>query len=323
MKRIVTAVLSALALAGLLAGTARAQGSYPARPVKILVGFAPGGGNDILARLMAENLQRKLGQSFYVENRSGASGMIAIDAAKHAEADGYTLLVGPSSGMAVNPSLFAKITYDPVKDFAPITMMGDIPMIVTVNPASPAKSLAEFVALAKRSAQPMHIGSAATSFQLAGALFAEKAGIKLDDVPYRGSSQVAAALLAGEVDVALVDASAVMPQIQAGKLRALAVTGARRFSQLPNVPTVGEAGTPGFVMSFWSALFAPAGTPPAVVSTLQGSIKQILAMPDVGQRLKELGIEPVSSTPAELAETLVREIPMYQNAARMAGVKPQ
>ncbi|MGV3656064.1 MAG: Bug family tripartite tricarboxylate transporter substrate binding protein, partial [Noviherbaspirillum sp.] len=290
---------------------------------KLLVGFAPGGGNDILARLMAEQFQKRFGQPFIVENRSGASGMIAIGAVKNAPPDGYTLLVGPSSGMAVNPALFAKINYDPVKDFKPISIVGDIPMIVTVNSGSKAETLRQFIEKAKNSAAPLYVGSAATSFQLAGAVFANKAGIKLENVNYRGSSQVVTALLANEVDVALIDAAAAIPQIRAGKLRALAVTGNARFSQLPDIPTAAEAGVPGFVMSFWSALFAPAGTPDNVVSALQSAVKQGLAVPEVAQRMKELGIEPVGSTSAELANTLAKDLPTYKDAAKLANVRPE
>ncbi|MGD9943924.1 MAG: Bug family tripartite tricarboxylate transporter substrate binding protein, partial [Burkholderiaceae bacterium] len=318
MKRCAVLVLG-LALA-VLGGPLQAQTAYPAKPVRMLVGFAPGGGNDILARLMAEHFQQTLGQPFVVENRPGASGMIAIEAVRQAAPDGHTLLVGPSSGMAVNPALFAKINYDPVKDFAPISLVGDIPMIVTVNPASKAGTLQEFIASAKRSAKPLLVGSGATSFQLAAAVFASKAGITLDNVNYKGNSQVVTAMLANEVDVALIDAAAVMPQIQAGKLRALAVTGSRRFSQLPDVPTADEAGARGFVMSFWSALFAPAGTPPAVVTKLQGAVQQALAKPEVSRRLKDLGIEPVGSSAAELADTMARDLPLYKDAARLAKV---
>lgn len=312
-----------IALLGLLPWSAGAQGDYPTKPVRMVVGFAPGGGNDILARLMAEQLQKLLGQPFVVENRAGASGMIAIEAVKRADPDGYTLLVGPSSGMAVNPALYSKLSYDPVKDFAPVSLVGDIPMILTVNPSNKATTAREFIALAKASPKPLHVGSGANSFQLASAVLADKAGMTLDNVNYRGNSQVVTALMANEIEVSLIDAAAVMPQIQSGRLKALAVTGKTRFSQLPDVPTVSEAAVPGYVMSFWSALFAPAGTPQPVIDRLQAAIKQSVAVPAVAERMRQLGIDPVGSTARELADTLAREIPLYKEAARMANVKPE
>ena len=320
MKRSFPVLL--LGLLVLLPYTAGAQ-DYPVKPVRMIVGFAPGGGNDILARLMAEQLQKVMHQPFVVENRAGASGMIAIEAVKRADPDGYTLLVGPSSGMAVNPALYTKLPYHPIKDFAPISIVGDIPMILTVNPASKAKTTGEFIALAKQSALPLHVGSGANSFQLAAALFADKAGISLDNVNYKGSSQVVTALMGNEIEVALIDAAAVLPQIQSGRLRALAVTGKTRFSQLPDVPTVAESGVPGFVMSFWSALFAPTGTPQPVIDKLQLAIKQSVAVPSVVERMKQLGIDPIGSTSAELADTVARDIPLYRDAARMANIKPE
>lgn len=321
MKRILSMLVCSLVCA--IPAAVVAQTAYPTKPAKLVVGFAPGGGNDILARLMAEHFQKSLGQPFVVENRSGASGMIAIEAVKNAAPDGYTLLVGPSSGMAVNPTLFSKINYDPVKDFVPIAIMGDIPMVITVNPASKAKTLAEFVQMARNSPNPLHVGSAATSFQLASAVFANKAGIALENVNYRGSALVVTAMLANEVEIALIDAAAVLPQIRAGKLRALAVTGSARFSQLPDVPTAVEAGVPGFTMSFWSALFAPAGTPAPVVSALQASVRQGVQIPEVAQRLKELGIEPIGSTSEELTRVLARDLLTYKEAAKMAKVVPE
>jgi tripartite-type tricarboxylate transporter receptor subunit TctC len=321
MKRYAFCVLSLFF--AVFSSNLHAQPGYPDKPVKLVVGFAPGGGNDILARLMAERLQETLGQPFLVENRAGASGMIAINAVKRSPADGYTLLVGPSSGMAVNPFLFTNIQYDPVKDFAPISLVGDFPMVVTVNPASKAQTLKQFLDIARKSQQPLHVGSGATSFQLAAAVFASKAGFAVENVSYRGNGMVVTALLANEVEFALVDAAAVLPQIRAGKLRALGVTGGKRFLQLPDVPTVAEAGVSGFAMSFWSGLFAPAGTPAAVVDKLQDAVAQAVRRPDMRQRLLELGIEPVGSSVAELANALSRDLVLYKNAATLANLKPE
>ncbi|WP_251863481.1 tripartite tricarboxylate transporter substrate binding protein [Achromobacter sp. Marseille-Q4962] len=317
MKRYLSWWLGMLIAA--LACHAAAQ-DYPARPVRMIVGFAPGGGNDILARLMAEQLQRRLGQPFIVENRPGASGAIAIGAVKRAPADGYTLLVGPSSGMTVNPALYRELDYDPVADFAPISLVGDIPMILVVKKDSPARSVGDLAALAGKNGKPLFAGAGANSFQLATAVFSSRTAIPAEVVNYKGNSAVVAALLSNEIDFALVDAAAVLPQLRSGHLRALAVTGARRFTLLPDVPTVTESGVQGFAMSFWSSLYAPAGTPDAVVATLQSAISAALREPDVARRLLELGIEPVGSSSQALAETMAREIPLYKQAAKAANL---
>ncbi|GAA5232103.1 tripartite tricarboxylate transporter substrate binding protein [Verticiella sediminum] len=305
------------------AQSSSASSAYPTRPVTMVVGFAPGGGNDILARLMAEQLTKALGQSFVVENRTGASGMIAVEAVKNAPADGYTLLVGPSSAMAINPSLFAKLRYDPVKDFAPITLMGNIPIVVAVRPENKARTLGEFVEASKRAPTALNVGSGSSSFQLAAALFFEQAGIEFQNINYRGTSQVVAALMGGEIDASLLDAAGVLPQVQAGTLRALAVSGGSRYSALPDVPTITEAGVPGFEMSFWSALFAPAGTPPAALDRIRAVVEQSMQDPSVRQRMAQLGIEPATSTAAELTALLNHEIPLYRVAAHKAKVEPQ
>lgn len=300
--------------------TAMAAESYPARPVRMIVGFAPGGGNDILARLMAEQLQRRLGQPFIVENRPGASGAIAVTAVKRAEPDGYTLLVGPSSSMTVNPAIYQKLDYDPVADFKPISLVGDIPMILSVKASSQVRTLSDLVAQAKGSEKGLFAGAGATSFQLATELFANHTGIRNEIVNYKGNSSVVAALLANEIDFALVDTAAILPQIRGGQLRAIAVTGSKRFSSLPDVPTVAELGAPGFAMSFWSSLYAPAGTPDAIVQSLQATVSASLREPEVSSRLLELGIEPVGSTAKELAQVMAREIPVYKKAAKDANL---
>ncbi|GAA5231688.1 tripartite tricarboxylate transporter substrate binding protein [Verticiella sediminum] len=298
-----------------------AQPAYPDKPVRVIVGFAPGGGTDVVARLLAEQLQGQLGQPFVVDNRPGASGAIAIGAVKRAEADGYTLLAGPSSGMVVNPALYSNLDYDSVKDFAPIALVGDIPMVLAVKPELPVSSVAELIAHAKNSKQPLFAASGATSFQLATEIFASRAGMDVDVVSYRGNSQAVTAVLSNEVDFALIDAAAVLAQVKAGALRALAVTSAERFGSLPELPTVAEAGVPDFTMSFWQALFAPAGTPPSVVETLQNATARAIENPVVAQRLRAMGVEPIGGTAARLADVMQREIPMYAQAAKAANIQ--
>lgn len=314
---------AAAVLVGALAVSPVQANDYPSGPVRLMVGFAAGGGNDILARILSEKLQESLKGSFIVENRPGASGMIAIDAVKRSEPDGQTLLVGPSSAMTVNPVLLKNVTYDPVKDFAPIAMIGTFPLVVVTHPSSPVKTLQDLIALAKAEPGKINFSSAASSFQIVTELFAQRAGIKLQHVPYKGSAPAVMAVAANEVTLTFGDIAAVLPLVQSGKLRALAVTTAQRLPSLPDIPTVAEAGVPGFDMALWSALFAPAGTPPAVVRKLQAEVSRIVAMPDVQERMKKLGVQPSGMAADNLPQQIAREIEMFRKVAETAGIQPQ
>lgn len=300
-----------------------AHAQYPAGPAKLIVGFAPGGGNDILARIVAEKLQMRYGGSFIVENRPGANGVIAIDAVKRAPADGLTILVGPSSGMTVNPIVLKTIPYDPVTDFDAVAMVGLFPLIVVVNANAPIKSLAELVAQAKAKPGEVNYASAASSFQVATEAFAQRAGIKLMNIPYRGSAPAATAVITNDVAVNFGDISAVLPLIQGGQLRALAVTTPQRIPSLPDVPTIAESGYAGFEMAFWSGLFVPAGTPAAIRNELQAEVQKIVAMPDVIAKMKTLGVEPSFTTGEQLKQRVQREIDLFRKVAEGAGIKPE
>jgi tripartite-type tricarboxylate transporter receptor subunit TctC len=304
-------------------GAGHAQEAYPSKPVRFVVGFPPGGGNDILARLLCERLQGPLAQPCVVENRPGANGFIAIDLVKRSGPDGYTLLVGPSSGMTVNPAVYPSLPYDPVKDFAPVTMVGLFPLIVSVHPSVPAKTTTELIALAKSKPRQINYSSAATSFQLATEMFAQRAGIALNHVPYKGSAQAVAAVLSNDVSLTFADSSAVMSQIRAGKLRAIAVSSARRIPGMPEVPTIAESGVPGYDMVLWSGIFAPAGTPGAVTGRLQKEIARIVFLPDMRERLAKLGVEPVGSTAEELAATMKAQIAEYTRVAKAGNIKAE
>ncbi len=321
MNRLLQVVL--VLVAAFLADSASAQEHYPVKPVKLVVGFAPGGGNDILARLVAEKLQTALGQPFIVENKPGANGIIAVEQVKRAAPDGYMLLVGPSSGMTVNPALYSDLPYDPIKDFAPVTMVGLFPLILTVNPSVPAKTTAELIALAKANPGKINYSSAATSFQLATEMFALRAGIRLNPIPYKGSAPAVNAVLTGEVSLTFGDSAAVMPQIKAGKLRALAVSSAKRVRIVPDLPTIAESGVPRYEMVLWSGLFAPAGTPAAVTARLQKEVAQAVFLPDMRERLQNLGVEPVGSTAEELAAIMKSQISEYKQVAAKANIKAQ
>ncbi len=313
-------ISAAMLLSLTVAGHAQ---QYPSGPVKLTVGFAPGGGNDILARILAEKLQETFGKSFVVENRPGASGVIAVDAVKRAAPDGLNLLVGPSSAMTVNPVLLKSISYDPVKDFAPIATIGVFPLIVAAHPSVKANNLAELIALAKAEPGKINYSSAATSFQIVTEHFAQQAGIKIQNVPYKGSAPAVLGVVANEVAFTFGDIAAVLPQIQAGQLKALAVTTAKRVPSLPEVPTVAESGVPGFDMSLWSALFAPAGTPRETVKALEDEVRRIVSLPDVQAKMKTLGVEPAGTPGAEIPKRISDEIETFRNVAKAAGLEPQ
>ncbi|MGO3125469.1 MAG: Bug family tripartite tricarboxylate transporter substrate binding protein [Advenella sp.] len=294
--------------------------NYPDRAIRIIVGFPPGGGNDVLARLLGERMQAKLGQPFVVENRPGANGFIAFDAVKRATPDGYTLLIGPSSGMTVNPAVYKTLPYDPLKDFAPVSMIGGFPLIVTVHPATPYTNLADLVQAATDKPGSIDYGSAATSFQLATEMFAQQAKIKLNHIPYKGSAQAVQAVRGGQVPMTFADSAAVIPQIKGGALRPLAVSTAKRIASLPDVPTVSESNLPDYEMMLWSGLFAPKGTPAAIVAKLQNAVQIAMQDPEMKERLSTLGIEPIGSTSEELLATMKSQIKQYTKVAREAKI---
>lgn len=322
MKSIKAVILAALAVCTIAVAAIRPAlaGTYPDRAVRIVVGFPPGGGNDVLARLLAERLQAQLRQPFVVENRPGANGFIAFDTVKRARPDGYTLLIGPSSGMTVNPAVYKTLPYDPIKDFAPVSMIGGFPLIVTVNRDAPYKNLNDLVKAAKDKPGTIDYGSAATSFQLATEMFAQQAKIKLNHIPYKGSAQVVQAVRGKQVPVTFADSAAVMAQIKDGALRPLAVTTSKRIASLPNVPTIAESNFPNYEMMLWSGLFAPAGTPPAIVAKLQSAVQKAMHDPAMTERLGALGVEPIGSSSEDLANTMKSQIAQYTKVAKEAEI---
>lgn len=307
----------------ILAPYGGAQAQYPSGTVRMVVGFAPGGGNDILARILAERFGAHYKASFIVDNRPGANGMIAIEAVKHAGPNGLNILVGPSSGMTFNPILLKEIPYDPIKDFAPVAMVGSFPLLVVVKADSSIKSLKELVDLAKEKPGAVNFSSAATSFQMATEAFTQRAGVRMQNVPYRGSAPAATAVLTNDVSVNFGDVSAVLPLIEGGRLRALAVTTEKRIPSLPDVPTIAESGYPGFEMVFWSGLFLPTGTPEPIRAGLEVVVQKIVAMPDVLDRMSKLGVEPSFMPGPALGAKMKADIEAYRKIADAAGIKPQ
>jgi len=313
------------AVAALVAAGAASAQAFPARPVSLSVGFAPGGSADILARLMAQKLSAALGQQVVVENKPGAGGTIATAAVAAAPADGHTLLF-VSSGHAGSAALYAKLPYDPAQAFVPIAKVAATPVIIVVPAASPYRTLGELMAAARKAPGKLNYaggGGGATTTSLAAEFLKREAGFEMQQIPYKGSGPALTALLAAEVDLGFDIPTSAMPHIKAGKLRALAVTGSARASALPSVPTVAELGTPGFEVTGWFGLLAPAGTPPAVVARLNKEVNDALALADVRERLAGLALEPGGGTPADFAKLIDADTRRYGEAIRRMGIKPE
>ena len=314
----------AIALAAMMsAGAAFAQG-YPDRPVKVIVPFAPAGPTDVIARIVADKLSASLGHQFYVENRAGAGGNIGTAAVAQSPADGYTLLVA-STGLVVNPSLFAKVPYDPVKDFAPITLVAVSPNVLTVHPSVEAKTVKELVALVK--ANPGKYSFAAPGVgstpHLSGEMFRISQGIDMVTVQFTGAGPAIQNTVGGHTPVAVTALPPAAQQIKEGQLRALMVTSEKRVSALPDVPTAAEAGLAGQEAYTLTGLLAPAGTPKAIVDLLHAQIVKIVALPDVQKRLDDLGFQVVANSPADFAAQIKTEMEKWAKVIHDANIKQQ
>jgi len=297
---------------------------YPSRPVRFVVPFAPGGSTDTLARTIGVKLADALGQQVVVDNRPGANGDIGMMIVAKAPPDGHTILLGYIANLAIAPSLYAKLPFDPVKDYAHITQIATSPNVLTAHPSVPAKGLQELIALAK--AKPGAVNFASTGVasvgHLTGELLNNLAGMKMTHVPYKGGGQAIIDLLGGHVQVMFSGFSAAMPHIKSGKIRALAVTGAKRSPALADVPTIAEQGFPGVEATAWYGVLAPAGTPKPVVTRLHDETVRILKLPDVSQRLDALGFEIVGSTPEQFGAYIKSEIRKWEKVVKASGAKP-
>ena len=317
-------VAGAAALLGLIvAGSAGAQG-YPARAIRVIIPFAPGGGTDNLTRIMAPRLTELLGQPMVVDNRPGASGMIGTELAARAAPDGYSI-VHVDTSFSSNPSLYPKLPYDPVRDFTPISLLASAPVVLIVHPSVPVKTLKELIALAKARPGELNFatGGAGSATHLGVELFKAAAKLDLVHIPYKGSGPAAAAVLAGQVVMTVASPSATKPLVVAGKLRAIAITGEKRNASMPEVPTFVESGLPGVDSgSYWVSL-APAGTPRDIIGTLNGAMTRVLQMPDIRQRLIDLGFDPIGSTPDECAGNIRAEIAKWARVVKDAGIRVQ
>ena len=318
-----SACLLAMALAG-LAPMAAAQPApaWPAKPIKIIVGYSPGGANDILARLVGQKLAEAFGQPVQVENRPSTAAIIGTDAVAKAAPDGYTLLMGASGPIVFNPALYAKLPYSPTQDLAPVVMIGSFPLILAVQGSSALRTVKDLAAYTRSHPDKANYSASAASFQLATELLKAKAGIAGEHIPYKGSADSVNAVVAGQVLMTLVDSGPAAGPIKGGLLRGLAVTSAKRMAALPEVPTMAEQGI-GLQITLWSGLLAPAGTPPAVVQKLQAEVARILKLPDVRERMAQLGIEPEGGPTEDFARTIATEIPLWTGVARAHNIKAE
>ena len=314
--------LAAAALLLCAAGLASAQ-TYPTKPIQFIVPFPPGGGNDTVARAIAQQASPALGQPIVVDNRPGAGGIIGADAAAKAAPDGHTIFLGGVATHAVNPHLHPKLSYDPIKDFAPITLVASAPSVLVVHPSVPARTIADFAAYARANPGKLNYASNGngSSSHMAAVLYETNAGVKMTHVPYKGVGPALTDLMSGRIELMFNSIVAILPHIQAGKLRALAVTSKSRSSLLPDVPSIAESGWPAYEAGSWYGILAPAGTPPAIIDRLHREIVKSLKEPEVQKRLAGEGAEVIGSTPQEFAAHIRSELARMGQAIKAAGIK--
>ncbi len=313
--------LRALSLGGLLIAAASASAAYPEKPIRLVVPFPAGGGADFMARTLSQKLSERLGQPVVLDHRGGAGGTIAAEAVAGAAPDGYTLLFGTMGTQAINPHLYPKLRYDPLKDFAPISLTHSTPRVLVVNPSVPAKSVKELVALARAQPGTLTFGSAGngSSSHLAGELFKSMAGVDMTHVPYKGSGPAAADLLGGRISMVFDSIALYSDYIKTGKVRALGVTSPKRTAALPGVPAIADAGLAGYDVSNWLGVLAPAKTPREIIVRLNSEIRTAMADPELRKQLAAVGIEAMSSTPEAFGDTIRIEIAKWGKVVKASG----
>lgn len=316
MQRLILGLCAAV----LFAGSALAQ-AYPSKPIRLVVGYTPGGGNDLIARIVAARLQEKLGQPVVVDNKPGAQSIVAAELVAKAAPDGYTLLVAPSGPLTINPAVYAKLPYDPARDFVPISLLAEFPLLLAVGAEQPIKSVRELVEYGRAHPQLANYASSATPFQLAAELFNQRTGSKFQHIPYRGSGDAVQAVMAGQVLMTVADSGPMAGPIKAGKVRPLALTAAKRNPTFPDVPTMAEAGIPNMDISLWTGIVAPAGTPPEIVARLQKAIAETVVMPEVRAALEAIAVEPRSTTSDEYRALIARDAARWKAVAATANIK--
>lgn len=308
-------------LVGVLCGTSAMAQAYPAKTVRIIVPYQAGQGTDVVARYLAEHLTKSLGQTFFVENKPGAGGNIGAEAGARSAPDGYTLMVGTNATQTMNQFMYASLGYDPAKDFAPIVLVGMLPMVIAANPTFPPNSIPELVTAAKTKPDKINVAMPSTSARLAFELLKDRTGAPLFGVPYKGSATAMTEVMGGQVQLTIDTVTAIRGHVASGKLKALAITTLKASDLLPGVKSVAEQGVGGFEMSPWVALYAPHGTPQAIVDTLNAEVMKILARPETRQRLSQLGFEPVGGTPKQLAAFEQQERAKWEPLIKAAGLK--
>ena len=318
-------LLAGLAAIGLIPAPGLAQATYPNRPIRLIAPFPPGGTSDVLARLLAQKLSELLGQTVTVDNRAGASGNIGHEAAAKAAPDGYTILLSNSSTVVTNPHLFKKMPFDPIGDFAPISMVASAGQVLVVHPSVAATNLAEVTALAKANPGKLNFGSGGKGIQshISGEMYKSAVSVDIVHIPYKGTIQAVTDLVAGQIQMVFSDMVPAMPQIKAGKLRAIAVTSVQRSAALPDVPTMIEAGIPGFDSGVWWSIVAPKGTPPEMINRINAELGKVMQMPDVRETYAKLGVTTQHSTPARVTETIRAESPVMARILKAAGVEAE
>lgn len=321
-RLVVTAGVLALGAAMVQSGAVSAQ-PWPTKPVRIIVPFPPGQAADIITRAVGERLSPVLGQQVIIDNRPGAGAALGTELAAKAAPDGYTFLAGGSAALAINPHLYPKIGYDTLRDFAPLSLLVSIPMVFVVTPALPAKTVPEFIRLAKQKPGEINYGSSGSgsTSHLVSAVFASQAGITLTHIPYKGSVQALTDLMAGQVMMVADTVPVTLTLVNAGKLRAIAVSTIKRIPQMPNLPTVDEQGIKGYDLQTWTSFVAPSATPVPILDRMSAEVVKIVAAPEVNKRLIDMGFVPVGSTREVFGTFLKREMPAWQKAVQLSGAK--
>lgn len=317
--RLRTALCASLAC--VLSAPGLAQESFPSKPIHIIVGFAAGGGNDIIARVVAPKMSEGLGQPVIIENKPGAQNIIAAEYVAKAVPDGYTLLMGPSGAMTMNPAIYSKLPYSPLKDFIPISMIGDFPLILVVSAALPINSVKELIDYAKAHPDKVNYSASAAPFQLAAELFNQKTGTKFAYIPYKSSGESVNAVMSGQVTITITDPPPVIGPIKGGRVRALAVTASKRDPAWPEVPTLAEAGGPDVEIRLFTGFHAPAGTPRAIVDRLQQEVARVVRIPEIRERLDQMSIVPSGNTSEEFRAIIARDIEKWTAVAKAANIK--
>lgn len=319
--RLATLSAGLLAMAGLSAGDLKAQ-AYPTKPVRMMIGFAPGGATDVIARIVSPKLGAFLGQQIIIENRPGADALLAMEVVVKAPADGYTVLMN-SSSQAINASVYKRVPFDTLKDFAPVINIGEIPSLLVVHPSLPVKTTRDILQLARARKGEMLYAASASSTWLATEMFNRMANTQMTRVAYKGAGPAMIGLLSGEVQFMITGIGPIFPHIQANKVRAIAATTLKRTPMLPNLPTVHESGVPGYESGVWYAMFAPAGVPRPIIERLNAETRRAMNEPEVKSNIAGQGIDTMLGTPEDLGKYVAAEFQKYAKVAQEAGIKPE